>query len=159
MGSGKSHWGGIWAQKHGMNFYDIDHIIEKETGLSITQIFEQKGEGFFREKETEALQAFQYKTNCIVATGGGSPCFNNNMQWMNDHGATIFLSAGIDHIYQNVSQEQSQRPLLKGKTKEELFAFIEKKMTERLSIYQQAQLILQAEQLNEESLNFIITQI
>ncbi len=153
MGSGKSHWGRIWAQQMGMVFYDLDEVVETKKGKTIAAIFEKEGEPFFRELETEALHDFAGKDNCIVACGGGATCFNENMQWMNAHGITIYLSATPQYIFNHVIDEKAKRPLIKKLNEAELLFFIEQKLKERESFYTQAKIILPVEELNEKSLS------
>ncbi|HUZ57767.1 MAG TPA: shikimate kinase, partial [Hanamia sp.] len=80
MGSGKSHWGRIWASKTGYTFYDLDEEIEKTSKKSVEEIFKKYGEGKFREMESTHLKKFENKKKCLVACGGGSPCFFDNME-------------------------------------------------------------------------------
>lgn len=148
MGSGKSHWGSLWAKASGMIFYDLDAIIETATGKNVATIFEEQGEKFFREKEKEAIRGFEGKHNCIVACGGGTPCLNDNMQWMNDHGTTVYLQASPRYIYDKVAAEKDKRPLLKVVNEAELLFFIEQKLKQREAFYKKARLILPVEELN-----------
>ena len=108
MGSGKTYWGKIWAAKCGLQFLDLDEVIEQEEKKSVDKIFEQNGEAYFRQRETEVLKTFTQKQNCIIACGGGTPCFNNNMQWMNDNGTTVYLLATPNQILQRVITEQEK---------------------------------------------------
>ena len=142
MGSGKTHWGKIWAAKSGLQFFDLDAVIEQEEKKSIAEIFEQNGEAYFRQRETEVLKTFTQKQNCIIACGGGTPCFNNNMQWMNVNGQTIYLLAMPNQILQRVITEQEKRPLIKNFSPEDLIRFIENKLKEREGFYNKAKIIL-----------------
>ena len=152
MGSGKSHWGKLWAQQTGMDFYDLDEIIETKQGKTIAAIFEKEGEPFFRELETEALLGFTGKDRCIVACGGGAPCFNDNMEWMNENGTTVYLSATPQFIFNHVIEEKAKRPLIKKLNEAELLFFIEQKLKEREPFYTQATFTLPADELDENSL-------
>ena len=152
MGSGKTHWGKLWAVQMGMAFYDLDKIIENKQGKTIAAIFEKDGESFFRELETEALHSFAKNDNCIVACGGGAACFNDNMEWMNEHGTTIYLLAGKQYIFNHVIEEKKKRPLIKKLNEAELLFFIEQKLKEREVFYNQAKFILSVDELNEKSL-------
>src|SRR5882757_544038 len=106
MGTGKTHWGKLWSKETGYSFFDLDTLIEEQTGKTVAEIFEQEGEAFFREKEKELLRSFAGKDNCIIACGGGTPCLNDNMQWMNTHGTTVYLAATPQFIYDHVIGEQ-----------------------------------------------------
>lgn len=156
MGSGKSYWGKLWAAKAGMLFFDLDEMIEAEEKKSVAAIFEQDGEAYFRQRETAVLKTFTQQSNCIIASGGGTPCFNNNMQWMNDNGITIYLSATPGDIYKRVITEQEKRPLIKDFSPEDLTAFIEKKLKERESIYSQAKIILPVSAIDADTINTIV---
>src|SRR2546423_9885228 len=98
MGSGKTYWGKKWAEKSGIDYFDVDEIVEQEQGKTIAQIFEQDGEDKFRELETIALRSFAGKKNMIIATGGGTPCFNNNINWMNENGTSVYLQSAPENI-------------------------------------------------------------
>lgn len=156
MGSGKSYWGNRWSQQSGMPFFDLDAVIEATQQKTIAQIFEEKGEGYFRQLETGALQNFSGKQNCIIACGGGTPCFNNNIQWMNEQGTTVYLKATPEEIIKRVTGEQDKRPLIKNVSTEELYTFIEKKLQEREPFYSRAKYVLPVAQLNETTINSLI---
>lgn len=99
MGSGKTYWGKKWARQSGLAFFDLDEEIEKQEGKTIAAIFEEDGEDYFRKIEATALRAFTNNKNCLISCGGGTACFNNNMQWMNEHGATLYLFATPQYIF------------------------------------------------------------
>ncbi len=86
MGSGKSYWGRIWAKKNGYSFYDLDAEIEKAFKMTVEQIFEKEGEEKFRELERYYLRKSENKNNILLSCGGGTPCFFDNMKWMQEHG-------------------------------------------------------------------------
>ena len=152
MGSGKTYWGKIWAAQMGLTFYDLDEIIEIEYGKTIAAIFEKEGEDYFRKIETIALHSFTQKKNCIVACGGGTACFNDNIHWMNKSGTTVYLSATAQYIFNRVFEEKDKRPLISKLNQAELLFFVEQKLKERESFYNKAKLILSAENLNIASL-------
>ena len=91
MGTGKTHWGKIWAKEKAMSFYDLDEVIEQTHHRTISNIFEEEGEEQFRLWEKQALHGFGQRDQFILSCGGGTPCFFDNMDWMNDHGITIYL--------------------------------------------------------------------
>ncbi len=152
MGSGKTHWGKIWANRYGLQFFDHDEMIEQREQKTIDAIFERYGEDLFREKESALLKTFFQKDNAIIACGGGAPCFFDNMQWMNENGITIYLKATPAQIAERVINEKDKRPLLKKLNNGELLSFIEQKLTEREPFYNQAKIILPIEVLNTDSL-------
>ena len=153
MGSGKTYWGKIWAEKNGLAFYDLDEEIEKKNGKTIAAIFEKEGEEYFRQIETEVLHTFSEKQNCIIACGGGAACFNENRQWMNVNGTTVYLSATLQYIFNHVIDGQHKRPLIKKLNQAELLFFIQQKLKEREPFYNQAKFILPVTELNENSLS------
>jgi shikimate kinase len=155
MGSGKTHWGKLWAVKSGMQFVDLDDIIEQQEKKTITEIFEQNGEAYFRQLETDTLKTFSKRANCIIACGGGTPCFNDNMQWMNANGTTVYLSATPDDILKRVINEQAKRPLVKDFSPEELKDFIENKLKEREAFYSQAKITLPVTGIDSDTINLI----
>jgi shikimate kinase len=152
MGSGKSHWGQVWAKELGIDFFDLDAEIEAKESKTVAQIFETNGEDYFRKIETEILKIVGNKPNCIIACGGGTPCFYNNINWMNEQGTTIYLKTTPQTILNRVLQEQEKRPLIKKMNQAELLFFIEQKLNEREAFYNQAKITLQTENLTSTSL-------
>ncbi|RYY09648.1 MAG: shikimate kinase, partial [Chitinophagaceae bacterium] len=114
MGSGKTHWGRMWAARHRYIFIDLDDAIEQDEQLTITDIFEKKGEDYFRQKEAIMLRSMTQYSNAIIACGGGTPCFFDNITWMNENGATILLEATPPVIFKNVMLHEGKRPLVKN---------------------------------------------
>ncbi len=155
MGSGKSHWGRIWALEEGYTFYDLDAEIEKVFELPVEQIFEKHGEDKFREMERYYLRKFEIPKKNLVACGGGTPCFFDNMEWMKQHGMVVYLKATPQYILGRVMDETEKRPLLKKVNSSELLFFIEKKLKERETVYLQADHVLEVVQLQKDSLHFL----
>jgi shikimate kinase len=155
MGSGKSHWGHIWALEHGYTFYDLDAEIEKAFEMSVEEIFEKHGEDKFRELERYHLRKFEKKKKYLLSCGGGTPCFFDNLEWMTLHGEIIYLKASADYILDRVMDETSKRPLLKEVNPAELLFFIQKKLKEREPVYFKADHILEVEDLRNDSLDFL----
>ena len=149
MGSGKTHWGSIWAKKNSLLFFDLDGVIEEQEKKTIADIFEINGEDYFREKETIALKTFAEINNGIVACGGGTPCHHNNMKWMNEHGTTVYLQSTAHDIFDRVLEEQDSRPLIKELNEAELLFFIEQKLKERKHFYEMADIVVNSKKLDE----------
>lgn len=143
MGSGKSHVGKQLAEHIGLEFIDLDHWIEEQEGQSIAHIFKTKGETTFREIERAALREMAAKENILIACGGGTPCFFDNMAWMNRQGITIYLETPVEVLTQRLIPQQAQRPLLQNLNEPELRSFITYKLAERKPFYEQAQVIYQ----------------
>src|SRR4051812_1706382 len=151
MGSGKSYWAQRIAEKENMDWMDLDQEIEKETSLSIKEIFTAYGEEYFREKEREALHKLSDYDNIIIATGGGTPCFHDNMQWMNRYGVTIFIDEDVNVLADRLKKEKSHRPLIKDLSDEELHNYLSNKLKERSRYYFQAQYHLKENKISEVS--------
>ena len=151
MGSGKSHWGKIWAANYKLDFIDLDEVIQMEEGGTVVDIFETKGEEYFRTVEAKKLRAMATVKSSIIACGGGTPCFHDNMQWMNEHGISVYLSATPDEILRRLikGQHQQQRPLIKKLNQSELLFFIQQKLKEREAFYNQANIILPSADITE----------
>lgn len=139
-GCGKSHLGAQLSKTLGIPCIDIDERIEQREGLSIPQIFEQQGEEAFRRIEREVLQTTAYPRPCIISTGGGAPCFFDNMEWMNAQGVTIFLSTPVSILAERVIAQQGRRPLFKGLSGAAVQDAIQSRFEQRLSHYQMAHL-------------------
>ena len=156
MGSGKSHWGRLWAAAHNFNFIDLDEELEKQEQKTVAAIFETRGEDYFRQKETILLRSLTAQSNSIVSCGGGTPCFFDNMAWMNKNGLTIFLEATTQFILKNIKNEKDKRPLIKDKDDAEIIFFIDQKLKERQPYYSKAKIIFPAEDLNIDSIKKVI---
>lgn len=158
MGSGKTYWSDILADEFDFGSYDLDALIEMAEQKTITEIFAEHGEKYFRELEREALHSTEYFINSIIATGGGTPCFFDNMKWMNKTGITVWIDEGIDTLVMRLKKEKSKRPLIKDLGNDELKSFLEKKHEERKPFYQQAQYHLQGKDISLETFKKIIQQ-
>lgn len=153
MGCGKSYWGKHLASSLNFEFIDLDELIEKREGLSIPDIFEQFGEDSFREREQSALESVKdMKQACVISTGGGAPCFHNNMDKMNAMGKTLFLEANPCILKQNILKSDDVRPIVKAIPENELETYISNHLNERLPFYQQAQLNVNVDGLRLEEL-------
>lgn len=139
MGCGKSTLGRRLAKHAGLQFVDMDSYIEERNCRSVAQIFSDEGEEGFRIKERKALEELSEFSDVVVATGGGAPCFYDNMALMNKTGKTIFMNIDSDILASRLLSSKTTRPLIKGKSKEELMKFISETLNKRIGFYQQAQ--------------------
>jgi len=155
MGAGKSHWGRLWADVSGMSFFDLDELIELDEQLTIDQLFEKKGEPYFRQREATLLHSLLDYDNCIIACGGGTPCFDDNMKWMNDHAFTVFLKASPTELLENMLDEITKRPIFKNINKEEILTFIRAKLKERDPFYTAAKLTISIGDLKKSTIQEI----
>ncbi|MEZ5044441.1 MAG: shikimate kinase [Saprospiraceae bacterium] len=149
MGSGKSFLGQRLGKGLNIPFADLDDLIEENAGMSISTIFETGGEPVFRQIEQKSLHATATWDEAIISTGGGAPCFFDNMDWMNLHGLTIYLETAPSLLAQRLQKEMAHRPLLAQLNPDELQAFIHQKIAERAAFYQKAKLIWKQDQKNE----------
>ena len=143
MGCGKSTKAKQLANKLGCPVIDLDAEIVASEGNTIAEYFAENGEAAFRELESKTLQTFAYPETCIIATGGGLPCFFDNMDWMNANGKTVYLQMSPPQLVSRLHNRE-KRPLLKGMDDEQLLSFIETKLTERNQFYTKAQIIVDA---------------
>jgi shikimate kinase len=129
MGAGKTTIGKLLAKSLSFSFIDTDEEIEKAEGISIAQIFEKKGEEYFRELESDFITKFSL-SNCIIATGGGMPCHKDNMLKLKVLGTVLFINTPYDSIIDRLKRNQDSRPLLKLRLrneKDELFSLFLKR--------------------------------
>ncbi len=148
-GSGKSTAAKEIASLMQISFYDTDELIKKKYKMSIPGIFKEFGEKEFRKYEETVLNELIIKDSFIAATGGGLPCFNDNMNKMNDTGITIYLKTSIEILFQRL-RKSINRPLLQGKSDSELFDYLQKTINSREPYYSQANYIIDADKtLNE----------
>lgn len=156
MGCGKSTKAKQLAQRLGCPVIDLDSEIVKKSGKSIAEFFAEFGESGFRDYESDMLKTFPYPETCVVATGGGLPCFFDNMEWMNEHGTTVYLQMEPAQLVSRL-QNRQKRPLIKDLNDEQLLDFIHLKLTERNPFYKQAKVIINAFDLDAETLEKAIT--
>lgn len=143
-GSGKSTLGKQLALALELPVVDTDKIIIAEEHSSIEEIFAQKGETYFRKCEHEVLKQLCSGTPTVISLGGGTPCFNNNINLILKHGRSIFLDVSPETLTKRLFFDKTDnRPMLKGKTEAEVMDFLKSKREERLPFYSQATIVLQ----------------
>ena len=145
---GKSYWGRQLAGHLHVPFTDLDELIEQTSGHSIAEIIAREGEPGFRNREQQCLEALLNNTTTprIVACGGGTPCFFNNIDIMKQHGTVVWLNAPIPYLLKNAARNNSPRPLLGSATDPEIR--LTQLLTERTTWYQQAHHILQVQDIS-----------
>jgi shikimate kinase len=156
MGSGKTTLGRKLANKTGYEFIDLDHKLEQQVELSIAEYFTLFGEDAFRRLESEVLKKTVYPENVIISTGGGLPCFFDNMDWMNAHGRTVYIKLAPKTLADRLESGKEERPLLQEKHGDALIGFIEQKLAERESFYSRASVIADGLSLTAEKLEQIL---
>jgi shikimate kinase len=160
MGSGKSTCGKKLAALLGYEFLDHDLLIENAVGKSVYDIFQEDGEEHFREMEHHMLISLMNKDNIVVSTGGGTPCHYNNMQLMNENGLTIYLKMSANTLVNRLRNAKTERPIIKGKSAEDLYNFIVTHLENREPFYSEAQYKVKAKDLNiQELADFILDKI
>jgi shikimate kinase len=135
----------------GVDFIDLDTYIERRTHRTVKQIFAEDGEDAFRELERRMLHEVADIDHVVIAAGGGTPCFFDNMQYMNAHGTTVFLEVSEPVLINRLKLGKRKRPLLASKTDEELQEVVREAMARRLPFYQQAQLRFSADELESDA--------
>jgi shikimate kinase len=158
MGSGKTTVGKKLAADLEYEFIDLDHFIETQYGQSIPEIFAAKGEQEFRIMEHNALKKVLGKTDAVVSCGGGTPCYFDNMELMNNHGITIYLKMSVNALVNRLLNVKENRPLIMGKTEAELHAFITQQLEKREDFYHKAQFIVKGKDLKVEELVAFVKQ-
>lgn len=139
MGSGKTHWGRQLSHKLGLPFFDLDEQIVNAEGRSINEIFEEHGEEYFRQSEKQTLNIItESHESFVMACGGGTPCYFNNIEYMNQSGITVWINTSTDTLFNRLVKEKKHRPLLRELTDEQLHQFIAKKYADRRIYYEQA---------------------
>ena len=150
MGTGKTTIGQLLAKKLNRDFFDVDGFIENRYYKTVAEIFEEKGESGFREIEHRIIQEISEFENVVVSTGGGLPCFFDNMDIMNRTGITIYLKASVDELIGRINSNKQKRPLIKGKSSEELQDFVETNLKKRESFYNQAKFTFDVPHFNSK---------
>lgn len=143
MGCGKTTLGKKLASKLDWPFIDLDAVLEQQAGMTIADYFSSHGEAAFRILESSVLKEFEYPANAIVSTGGGLPCFFDNVAWMNTHGHTVYLRLTPKALASRLENNKDDRPLLRHKHGDELVTFIESKLAEREPFYMQAEHVVE----------------
>ena len=149
MGAGKTTLGKAFARAMGLTFIDLDWYIEERFHKTIRQLFTERGEDGFRDLEKRMLHEASDFEDVVISVGGGTPCFFDNMEYMNAAGETVFLDVDIKVLFRRLKVAKQQRPLLDGKTDEELMLFIQEALQARLPFYTKAKHVFNGELLED----------
>lgn len=149
MGAGKTTLGKAFARKLNIPFVDLDWYMEERFHKRVGELFSERGEAGFRELERSMLHEVGAFENVIISTGGGAPCFFDNMEFMNQNGITVFLDVDPEVLFRRLRIAKQQRPILQGKEDSELKDFIVQALEKRAPFYSQAQFIFCGDELED----------
>jgi len=152
MGSGKTTVGNKLARLLDYQFIDLDEIFEEKYHIKIADFFEKYDEHTFREIESTLIKGTEQIDNVVISTGGGAPCFKDNLSWMKSLGLTVYLQMSIPALVNRLTNAKRVRPLLKDMNDEELTNFASKQLRERDTFYKEAQIIINGENCKIETL-------
>ena len=157
MGSGKTYWGRKLSEKLGLPFFDLDEQIETHEAKPISQIFAEEGEEYFRLIEKDTLHIItESHDSFIMATGGGTPCYFNNIEFMNKTGTAVWINTPVDLLFERLIKDKAHRPLIKNLNDAQLKSFIIKKFSDRKIYYEQAEMMVEE---NETSLEKMVEKL
>ena len=160
MGAGKTTVGKALAKELGIMFYDLDWYIESRMHKTVKQIFDESGEDGFRQIEHNMLHEVAEFENIVLSCGGGTPCFFDNMDYMNQLGVTVYLKASPETLYAHLKMGKGVRPLLLNKTSEEVQVFIREQLQKREPFYEKAKHIFDVNVMdNFDKINETVAQI
>ena len=160
MGAGKTTVGKAFAQDTGKRFYDLDWYIESRRRRTVKQIFDEVGEDGFRRIERNMLHEVAEFENVVVSCGGGTPCFFDNMDYMNSSAVTVYLKATPDVLFEHLKMGRAVRPLLLGKTPDEIKEFVKQQLEVREPFYAKAMHTFDVSLLdNHEKIKTTVTQL
>jgi shikimate kinase len=152
MGSGKTTAGQLLAERLQYGFADLDALIEDREAMPVTEIFARKGEDYFREKEAEVLNDIFVRDRLVIACGGGTPCFFDNMQKMKSAGVTVYLKVSTDLLARRLSGGHVSRPLISGLQGDRLKSHIRKLLAGREGWYRQCDITYYADNFDLQEL-------
>lgn len=151
MGCGKTTFGKALAAATGLRFIDLDFYIEQRFHASVREIFASAGEAGFRNKEREMLHETAEFSDCIISCGGGTPCFFDNIDFMNSRGTTLWLKAPAEVLFARLVRKRDKRPLLADKSDDEIRLTIASQLEARTPFYSKAKMTWQGDSLDDRS--------
>jgi shikimate kinase len=140
---GKTFLGKKLALENNRPFFDLDTIIESVYNKTIAAIFNEYGEKYFRKIEAETLRNYSFPDNAVIALGGGTPCFLNNLEWIQKQGTTVYIETNIDNITERIISQNNTRPLFNNFSPDEIKSALARLLQQREQFYKQADKIWQ----------------
>jgi len=159
MGAGKTTISRKIAQMLHWDWCDTDQMFEAKYKISIQDFFNRYDETLFRKLESPLLKETKFFKKTVVATGGGLPCFYDNMEWMNQNGLTVYLRISPESVVNRLESSKKKRPVLQNKNSEELLDFVSKHMRKRNIYYTQAHQMVKAESCDLKALHQLLQTI
>lgn len=148
MGSGKSSAMKLIANKLSWQAYDVDRLFEERYKISVQDFFHKYDEDAFRKLESQILKETVKYENAVIATGGGTPCFFDNMDWINENGLSVFLKVSAKTAVNRLINSKKKRPLIEGKNEAELLEYVENHYNTRIPFYKKAHITVKGESLD-----------
>lgn len=152
MGAGKTTTARRLANQLGWEVADTDDLFEEKYKISVCDFFHKYDEALYRKLESEVLKETESLENVVISTGGGTACYFDNMEWMNQKGLTVFLHISEKAVVDRLLHAKRKRPLSIGKSEEELTEFVAQHYTSRLPFYEQAKITVKSEDLDLDNL-------
>ncbi len=160
MGAGKTTVGKLLSKELDIPFYDLDWYIESRRRKTVPQIFAEVGEEGFRKIEYNMLHEVAEFEDVVISCGGGTPCFFDNIDYMNQQGQVVYLRCEPEVLQKHLKMGKTERPLLKGKSEEELISFIKDQLQKREPFYNKAQYTLDVSLMeNYDKIKFTIEKL
>ena len=152
MGAGKTTTAKRLANRLGWEVVDTDALFEEKYHISVDDFFQKYDESLYRKLESQVLKETEHLEHTVISTGGGTACCFDNMEWMNQHGLTVFMRISPEAAVDRIIHSRHKRPLAKGKSEDELLAFVNQHYTARMPYYEQAKITVKSENLEIENL-------
>jgi shikimate kinase len=148
MGCGKTTLGKKLANRLNFKFIDSDILIEQKNAKSVQEIFEKMGETYFREQETKIIDELSNENYYVLSTGGGMPCFNDNMSKLRNIGTIFYLKLSPFELAKRLNEAKKVRPLILNKSEDEIYEFVKEKLNQRKIFYEKADYVLKGKDQN-----------